>query len=86
VTDRFFTTNGNPSTSPIFMDVLPLSLRNIGPFLGAITIHAELKNASSSTNFEFDVEGQWSMDGETWKPFSSLLMQNQSDDGQRISG
>ena len=80
--DRPFSTNGN-DTNYIYIDVLPDHLRNIGPFLAAITVHAQLKNKTA--NFEFEVQGQWSYDGETWTPFANALAGPITADGQTVS-
>lgn len=67
------------TTTPVARARTSKRLENIGPFIAGVTAHA--KGQDMTTNFQYQVTGAWSYDGEEWTPFSGNILANQTADG-----
>ena len=74
-------TNGSATWTP--RKFAPKDIQNVGPYLVGMRVHAKL--AEKSTNFQYRVVGQWSVDGITWTDFANPLLTTQSADGSVVS-
>lgn len=60
-------------------------LVGLGPRLEDVVVHLVIRNASSQSNFKVAVKGQYSVNGETWHDFTTLLLEDEVGDGYTIS-